>query len=237
MSSPENVLPLGKEESFRFRCHPEVACFNECCRELELALTPYDVLRLCEKLNVSSAEFMDRHALIEFTDNHQFPTVYLGMVDDGRASCPFVTAAGCLVYQNRPGACRTYPVARGAAMGKGREIMQKYLLIREQHCLGHDDPQEQTIEEWEKDQEIKRYNHFNDMVMALTQHPKLRRGMTLSPEQTDLFISALYHLDTFRKNALFLDNIKLQQPQDDKTIDATLVLESAIAILAIEFFK
>ncbi len=237
MSFPENVQPIDKKSTFRFRCHTKVQCFNECCRELELALTPYDVLRLREGLNLSSAEFLDRHAIVEFTENHPYPFVYLGMVDDGRASCPFVAEQGCLVYHERPGACRTYPVGRGASMLKDKQVNLKYVLIREPHCLGFNDQQEQTIEEWEKDQEIILYNKYNDQLMSLTQHPMLRRGMQLSKEQADLFITALYDLDTFRKDPLFLDYMHKKNPKSGDSFDNIVILENAIEILSKELFK
>ena len=40
------LTALGLDEAFRFACGPEVACFNDCCRDLFQALTPYDALRL-----------------------------------------------------------------------------------------------------------------------------------------------------------------------------------------------
>ena len=44
-------------DGFTFACHPEVPCFNQCCRRLNLVLTPYDVLRLKNHLGMSSEEF------------------------------------------------------------------------------------------------------------------------------------------------------------------------------------
>ncbi|MCA1766096.1 MAG: YkgJ family cysteine cluster protein, partial [Desulfobulbaceae bacterium] len=111
---PRNVRRLGDQETFRFSCHPGVPCFTECCRQLDLALSPYDVLRLRRGLGIPAAEFLDRYAVVEKSEEEPFPTVFLAMVDDGRAACPFVTERGCSVYQDRPGACRAYPVGRGA---------------------------------------------------------------------------------------------------------------------------
>ena len=42
----QQILPTATDRPFTFACHPGVPCFTECCRELDLALTPYDVLRL-----------------------------------------------------------------------------------------------------------------------------------------------------------------------------------------------
>ena len=38
-------------DTFTFRCHPGISCFNLCCRNLNLFLHPYDVVRLKKNLN------------------------------------------------------------------------------------------------------------------------------------------------------------------------------------------
>lgn len=115
------MQPLRPETSLRFACRPGVICFNECCRELDLALFPYDVLRLRRALGISSGEFMKKYVLVTQEDGQVFPICRLSMVDDGRASCVFVRREGCSVYADRPAACRAYPVGRGASFrGDGR---------------------------------------------------------------------------------------------------------------------
>ncbi len=49
--------PLEANEVFRFHCHPGISCFTDCCRQLELALTPYDVLRLKRRWGLPRATF------------------------------------------------------------------------------------------------------------------------------------------------------------------------------------
>ncbi len=234
MKLPDHVRPIEKEARFKFKCHAGLKCFTDCCRELELFLTPYDVLRLRKALKLNSSQFMNNHAIVEFDSDDQFPRVYLGMVDDGRASCPFVKSSGCILYTDRPGACRTYPVGRGAAMSQNKKIVAKYVLLKEPHCFGFDDVQDQTIDEWEKDQEIRLYNNYNDLLMSITQHPKIR-GNRLSQKQADLYIKTLYYLDDFRedlKNSpppadqLFNYNI------DDILSKDTILLEYAIKWLS-----
>ena len=198
MNLPNHVRPIEKEAKFTFRCHAGLKCFTDCCRDLELALTPYDVFRLRQALAIGSRDFLDRHTLIEFAEEDQFPRVYLGMVDDGKASCPFVQTDGCFLYADRPAACRTYPVGRGASMAKNKKVMTRYVLLHEPHCHGFDSSRSQTIAEWEDDQQITLYNHFNDLLMAINQHPKIKTGQRLSPQQADLYINTLYDLDGFR---------------------------------------
>lgn len=74
-------------EGFTFACHPEVPCFNECCRRLNLVLTPYDVLRLKNHLGLSSEEFIERHTVVESGQNG-WPLPRLAMADNDEQTCP-----------------------------------------------------------------------------------------------------------------------------------------------------
>ena len=50
---------------FRFKCHPGVNCFTNCCGDVTIFLTPYDVLAFKKPpWSVSSAEFMEKHTLL-----------------------------------------------------------------------------------------------------------------------------------------------------------------------------
>ncbi len=191
--------PLAPDERFAFRCHPGVACFTECCRQLDLALTPYDVLRLKRRLALPSDRFLERYVLIEEDAHTPFPRCYLTMVDDGRASCVFVSRQGCAVYADRPAACRSYPVGRGvSARGDGR-LQERFVLVREAHCQGFSEATFQTPREYGQDQGLKDYYHFNDLLLQLLHHPRLRQGMRPDRQQRQLYILALYDLDTFRQ--------------------------------------
>ncbi len=195
---PEHIRRLAPGETFRFRCHPGVPCFTDCCRELDLALTPYDVLRLRQSLGLSSADFFARYALVEQQEGDAFPHVYLGMIDDGRASCPFVSPEGCRVYPDRPGACRTYPLGRAAYLAPDGRQQHFHVLLTEPHCKGFTGAEPLTSEEWVADQDLQPYNMLNDATMAIYQHRRIKDGKRLTPEQADMFLLALYRLDEFR---------------------------------------
>lgn len=199
--APEHVRSLTADETFRFSCHPGVACFTDCCRQLDLALTPYDVLRLSGHLGLAPSSFLDQYALIETEEGGAFPQVYLGMVDDGRASCPFVTAAGCSVYTDRPGACRSYPLGRGAFTTEDGKRQEIYVLLTEPHCNGfaNGDPQNSTA--WQKDQNLVAYNDLNDELLSILHHPRLKKGHQPDEQEVIIFLS-LYSLDTLRQQLL-----------------------------------
>ncbi|HFQ82137.1 MAG TPA: YkgJ family cysteine cluster protein [Desulfobacterales bacterium] len=196
---PEHQL-LKADEVFKFHCHAGISCFTDCCRQLELALTPYDVLRLKKALGLTSGRFLEQYTVIEFGPEDIHPRVYLGMVDDGQASCPFVGSEGCRVYNDRPGACRTYPLGRGASLeAQGDKAI--HILIREPHCHGFAEDREQTLEQWQNDQDLQEYNHYNDEMLAIVNHPALLAGQRMNRKQADDFILCLYDLDRFREKA------------------------------------
>ncbi|MFZ5774254.1 MAG: YkgJ family cysteine cluster protein [Thermodesulfobacteriota bacterium] len=194
----EQTRPLAQEERFRFQCHPGVVCFTECCRQLDLELTPYDVLRLAAGLGLPSSTFLDQYAVIEHAENDPFPRVFLAMVDDGRASCPFVSPQGCGVYAERPSACRTYPLGRGAAQKPDGTVHEMYILLTEPHCHGFAEATTQNVAEWVGDQELAVYHAMNDLLLSLLHHQRFQHGMRLTPPQAEQFLFALYRHDRFR---------------------------------------
>ncbi|MEJ2058674.1 MAG: YkgJ family cysteine cluster protein, partial [Desulfofustis sp.] len=132
-----HVYRIAPGDVFSFLCHKHIGCFTHCCRELELILTPYDVLRLRYATGLSSAELHQRYIIEEFIAADVFPRFYLSMVDDGRASCVFVNDAGCSIYHDRPGACRNYPLGRGTVYDQHTgTVNEQFVLLREPHCRG-----------------------------------------------------------------------------------------------------
>jgi len=190
-------LPPG--ESFQFACHPGVPCFNACCSDLSLMLTPYDVLRLRKALGLSSREFVARLALVAQAPDTGFPMLKLRMRDDiAGLPCPFVTVQGCSVYGHRPGACRTYPLGRATKTNEAAEVVEQFFVVREPHCRGFEQDAAWTSGDWLKDQDLTTYNRFNDRYMLLLAEAK-NRGARLSPKQTHLVFLATYNLDAFKE--------------------------------------
>lgn len=196
---PEYVTHLDGGQTFSFACHADVKCFTDCCRMLELALTPYDVLRLRKATGLSSSELLDNYIIIEQDPGEPFPRLYLSMVDDGRASCVFITPHGCSVYPHRPSACRAYPLGRAAVRTGNGVISEHFVLMKENHCLGFLESAQQTPAQYSADQELTTYNTFNDAVIRIFQHEAIRKGFIPSQKQNELFVLALYNLDAFRE--------------------------------------
>ena len=237
---PENFQPVQSQEKFSFACHPGVPCFTECCRELDLALTPYDVLRLKNRLQMHSGSFLEKYVIIEWEEGQLFPTCYLTMVDDGRASCVFVEKSGCSVYPDRPSACRSYPVGRGARRREDGSMEEMFVLVKEPHCRGFEESAEQNPLEYFIDQELEAYNLANDAIVPLLQHERILQGFRPDRAQLDQFILALYNLDMFRQE-MADGRISMNRPLNAMELQALAgddeeLLQLGIRWLLQEFF-
>jgi Fe-S-cluster containining protein len=125
---------------------------------------PYDIIRMKNRLGITSGEFLDKYTTSAFRDNPFFPSVMLRMAERPEKPCPFLGPEGCTVYEDRPSSCREYPLERavGRMRFEGRRIAQ-YFVKRVPHCLGHQENREWTVEEWIADQEIGPYQEMNDL--------------------------------------------------------------------------
>jgi uncharacterized protein len=133
-----DIKPIASHDTFRFACSHRVACFNECCRDLNQFLTPYDILRLKKRLMLRSSRFLERYTTQHTGPETGFPVVALEPADNLERKCPFVTASGCSVYEDRPSSCRIYPLARAISRSREtEEIIEHFALLKESHCLGH----------------------------------------------------------------------------------------------------
>jgi hypothetical protein len=189
---------LAPGETFKFACHPAVPCFNACCSDLSLMLTPFDVLRLRAKLGMTSREFIARHALVARAPDTGFPMLRLRMREDVPGSpCPFVTREGCSVYAGRPGACRTYPLGRATRTDPSGAVVEQFFVVREPHCRGFEEGSSWSSGGWLKDQDLKEYNRSNDRYMLLLAESK-RRGAMLDQKQANMVFLAAYNLDSFK---------------------------------------
>lgn len=193
----ERMRPFT-EGHLKFWCHPEIPCFTACCADLHLVLTPYDILRMKRRLQLSSGEFLK-----QYTESHDgresiFPLMRLKMRDDEGRRCPLVSPKGCTIYEDRPGACRLYPLGRGAASevpGSGEQ--EFYFVINESHCLGFKEEKEWTVQEWIQDQGVRLYNEMNRpwMEIVTSKNPRLRE---LTAQKLEMFFLVSYNLDRFR---------------------------------------
>ena len=109
-TSPVTPTTLEGTAALQFQCRKGIACWNACCSNIDISLTPYDIVRLKQHLELSSSEFLNRYTVPYEMEKDGIAGVKLRPVDGGTA-CRFMTPEGCGVYADRPTACRYYPVA------------------------------------------------------------------------------------------------------------------------------
>jgi len=192
---------LGKDDVFRFSCHPGISCFNCCCSDVNIFLSPYDVLRLRQRLGLGSKEFLDRHTLVPIQKDMKTPVVLLKMNDDARKTCPFVRESGCSVYSDRPWPCRMYPLGLAARKDTpdGWRGEQFWFLLQDAECKGREEARQWTVREWLDDQGIDAFAEWGEAWKELTLHHFFETGGVLSPNRLEMFFTACYDLDRFRR--------------------------------------
>ncbi len=199
-TSPVTPTTLEGTAALQFQCRKGIACWNACCSNIDISLTPYDIVRLKQHLELSSSEFLNRYTVPYEMEKDGIAGVKLRPVDGGTA-CRFMTDAGCGVYADRPTACRYYPVAL-LSMRKQDESVdrQYYAIVREDHCLGHQEPRTQTIDEYRAEQGLPEYDDLAHGWRQLILKKK-SSGPTVgkpSKRSLELFFMTCYDIDRFR---------------------------------------
>jgi Fe-S-cluster containining protein len=179
-----------------------VPCFNSCCADVNILLTPLDVLQLARKLGLHTREFLSRHTISPITKELRLPLVMLHMNDavDGKP-CPFVGDEGCTVYGERPWACRMYPLGMAIPPARaGVEPEPVFFVFEDDHCKGRleEGCRDWTADEWRNDQGISERDDLEVGFRELVSHPWFIGGRQLDPKRIEMFHMACYDLDTFR---------------------------------------
>lgn len=207
---------MAEQDSFRFACSNNSPCFTQCCGDVNIVLTPYDVMRLKNHLGLTSEEFVDKHALLPFRKGQQLPTVMLRMRDNEGKTCPFVTQEGCSVYNHRPWACRMYPVGVASPNeGDGKF----YFLMTEDLCKGHGDGPTWTIRSWMDNQGVAEYDELGEEFKAISLHDYFLSGGELAPPSMEMFFMVCYNIDKFRRfvfESSFLQKFDIEQELVEK---------------------
>lgn len=190
-------IQLTKDSRFKFRCHPGVSCFTECCGKTTIILTPYDILRLKNRLRIKSGEFLAKYTRMEEHDKSGLPMVIMDM-PRFEGKCPFVRpVTGCEVYTDRPATCRYYPIGQGTLITE-EGVDEFYFFVREEHCKGYEADAEWSVASWRKDQGVDLYDEMNLPWKTMM----LRRGQDGGPvtdaRGNKLFAMVMYDLDQFR---------------------------------------
>lgn len=202
-TQPSPIIPvqLALDDTFQFRCHKGIACFNKCCENIDILLTPYDVLRLKNHFGITAREFIDEYTVDFAMDGHGMPGLKLRTKEDSTA-CVNLTPEGCGVYSDRPAACRYYALGLVSMRKKDAPAEEDgYFVVKENHCLGHQEPVVQTVAEYRRDQGVDEYDEINREWRQIILK-KRSAGPTIgkpSQRSFELFYLASYDIDGFRE--------------------------------------
>ncbi len=222
----EDYPRLNEDDTFTFACHDKVKCFNSCCADVNIFLTPYDVLRMKNRLGISSQEFIDRYTILPIDKNMQYPVVLFKLTENDEKNCQLVDREkGCTIYEDRPWACRMYPVGLASpkeekkkdcdgACQASQPTEDFYFLMKEEGCLGFGEKKEWTIGEWIENQGVPDYDEFGRLYKEITLHEFFQSGREFTPEQMENFFICCYNLDKFRDllfNSSFFDRFRVDE--------------------------
>lgn len=198
------VVPnrLGLDDTIQFNCYKGISCFNECCKQADITLTPYDVIRLKKRLGMSSTEFLKKHTVPFQMDGQGMPGVKL-KTEDERPVCLLLDGEnGCGVYEDRPTACRYYPMGLLAMRSIDANTDERhFFMVHESHCTGHSEDNKLTVAQYRKEQGVEEYDDLNrDWYRIILK--KRSSGPTIgrpTPASYHLFFTASYDVDKFRE--------------------------------------
>lgn len=209
----ENTRRMGRADTFHFACKKGLPCFNKCCADINIVLTPYDIVRLKNRLNISSGEFLTKYGIVPFSKQQRIPVVILKMAENEAKSCQFVSEEGCTVYADRPWACRMYPVGLAASkQGDSGRNEEFFFLMEEEACLGLKEKREITVADWMGEQGVEDYTELGELFQKITMHPALLSGKDLEPPQMEMMFMVCYDLDKFRRfvfESTFLESFEV----------------------------
>jgi len=226
------VEPIKRtlNSKFKFGCYKGIACFSKCCSRADVLLTPYDVVRMKNRLGISSGEFLDRYTYTHTDEKFSHPYAVLKMIDYG-GKCPFVTDEGCSIYEDRPSNCRYYPIGQGIMMmgsGKGPVNEEFYFFVKDPNCLGYQEEKEWTIGTWRINQGVELYDEMNKEWKEI----QLRRNDSGQPQldskKQGMLYMASYDIDRFKKfifesNFFDLFDIDKEEVEKMKTDEIALM--------------
>lgn len=195
------VIPqtFDANKVIQFQCRKGIACWNACCSNIDISLTPYDILRLKRRFEISSSGFLQKYTAPYEMEQNSIAGIKLRPVENGTA-CQFMTAQGCSVYEDRPTACRYYPVAL-LSLRRQDETTDRasYALVEEHHCLGHQEPRQISVAAYRKEQGLDKYD---DLARGWRQLilKKKSSGPSIgkpSKRSLELFFMVCYDIDRF----------------------------------------
>lgn len=202
----ETKVRLKLEDGFTFACHKGLECYTSCCRDVNIFLSPHDVMRMKNAIGIDSGEFLRTYTDIVTLTGKVLPMVQLRMDADNDKKCFFVRTHGCIHYENRPWACRMFPLDEhgegGFAVSPSPERC---------HGLAQGDPWE--VKNWLMGQGATQSKEADGQWESLATNQLLNEVDSENPQIQQMIIMALFDLDRFREfvfNSSFLDRFDVE---------------------------
>jgi Fe-S-cluster containining protein len=174
------------------------------------------VIRLKASLGISSDEFLEKYVDVVLRSGNFFPDVLLRMAENREMVCPFLSESGCIVYTDRPDACRSFPVEQGLIFDEKKKSMHLIHFYRPpDFCMGQHETKTWTPKTWEKDQQAEYYHHMTAQWAKLKGLFHTNPWKDEGPEgkRAKMAFMAIYNVDRFRSfifDSSFLSRYKLK---------------------------
>lgn len=213
-----DVLPavLEPDSNIKFSCHKGISCWNACCKHADITLTPYDIVRLKKATGKDSSAILKDHTVPFTMDADGMPGIKLRTTNEG--ACLFMHEEdGCTIYENRPTACRYYPLGN-LSMKKANQAHenQHFVLVKEDHCKGHEEDRTLNIQDYRTEQKVEEYDQYNiEYFQLILKKKSMGPGVGKPPEMSlQLYFMACFDQDRFRRFVLsdsFKKNYQIEE--------------------------
>ena len=233
-----DITKVSIDAKFNFRCHKGIQCFTKCCSNIDILLTPYDIVRLKKRFKLTSDLFLEAYTYMNIDPVNSHPHAMLKMGNDKERKCPFLSDEGCTVYSDRPANCRYYPIGQGTMKKEGKdgpETEEFYFFVREKHCLGYNENKQWTIKAWREDQGVDEYDKVNSGWKELQLRKNLP-GKELDENKQFQFYMASYDLDRFRRYIFESDFLNVFDI-DDETLNKIKEDEIELIQFGVKYIK
>jgi hypothetical protein len=107
-----------------------------------------------------------------------------------------------------------YPIGLASPKEGVSQEEEFYFLMKEDICLGHEESREFTIREWIENQGVSKYDEMGREYKEITLHDFFEKGGQLNSSQMEMFYTACYDLDQFRRfvfESTFLKRFEIEK--------------------------
>ena len=219
-SGHQPIVPvqLDLDSTICFACDKELVCFTKCCRSNEIILTPADIIRMKHHFNLPSDEFLRRYTIPGTLQPTELPIPVIKLDEDKDNACPFLGDDGCTIYEDRPVACRYYPVAAGLFHNQDIEDNETFFaMINEPICHGHGLGTEMTVRQWREEQGVEPYDEINSpWVDVVLKRKSMGPFVNIDDKTLQMFFMASYDLDAFRRFVFFSPFLNIYEVDEER---------------------